>query len=48
MEMNPTGAIHRPFTDPAGIPIQPAGAGGVKGTIVVSRLQSGFKSTNGC
>lgn len=29
------GVIHSPFTDPAGMPIQPAGAVGVVGTAVI-------------
>lgn len=31
----PIGTIHSPFTDPAGMPIQPAGAIGVQGSIVI-------------
>lgn len=31
----PIGTIHSPFTEPAGMPIQPAGAVGVRGTIVI-------------
>lgn len=31
----PIGIIHSPFTEPAGMPIQPAGAAGVRGTIVI-------------
>ena len=31
----PIGTIHTPFTEPAGMPIQPAGAKGVKGTITL-------------
>jgi tRNA (adenine37-N6)-methyltransferase len=31
----PIGTIHSPFTEPAGMPIQPEGAEGVRGTIVI-------------
>ena len=31
----PIGTIHSPFTEPAGMPIQPAGAAGVRGTIMI-------------
>ena len=31
----PIGTIRSPFTDPAGMPIQPAGAKGVKGTVEI-------------
>jgi tRNA (Thr-GGU) A37 N-methylase len=30
---NPIGTIHSPFKDIKGMPIQPAGARGIKGTI---------------
>jgi tRNA-Thr(GGU) m(6)t(6)A37 methyltransferase TsaA len=33
----PTGIIHSPFTKPDNMPIQPSGATGVKGTVVVDR-----------
>ena len=33
IEFNPIGTIHSPFTKPKGMPIQPAGARGVQGTI---------------
>ena len=35
MEHRPIGIIHSPFTDPAGMPIQPSGASDVKGTVEV-------------
>ncbi len=35
MEMKPIGIIHTPFSDPVGMPIQPAGAAGVRGTVHV-------------
>jgi tRNA-Thr(GGU) m(6)t(6)A37 methyltransferase TsaA len=31
----PIGTIHSPFTEPAGMPIQPAGATGVRGTVML-------------
>jgi tRNA (adenine37-N6)-methyltransferase len=31
----PIGTIHTPYTEPAGMPIQPAGAAGVRGTVVI-------------
>jgi tRNA-Thr(GGU) m(6)t(6)A37 methyltransferase TsaA len=33
----PIGIIHSPFTKPEGMPIQPSGAAGVKGTVVVDQ-----------
>ncbi len=33
--MKPIGVIHSPFDEPAGMPIQPAGAGDVKGTVEI-------------
>ena len=35
VELIPIGVIHTPFTDPAGMPIQPAGARDVLGTVVI-------------
>jgi tRNA-Thr(GGU) m(6)t(6)A37 methyltransferase TsaA len=35
IEYEPIGVIHSPFTELAGMPIQPAGAAGVKGTVEV-------------
>lgn len=35
MEMKPIGIIHTPFSDPVGMPIQPVGAAGVRGTVQV-------------
>ena len=31
----PIGTIHSPYTDPAGMPIQPAGAAGIRGTVFI-------------
>ena len=33
ISFTPIGTIHSPFTEPAGMPIQPAGASGVRGTV---------------
>ena len=33
ISFTPIGTIHSPFTEPAGMPIQPAGAPGVRGTV---------------
>jgi len=35
IELEPIGIIHSPFTEPKGMPIQPAGAAGVTGTVEV-------------
>lgn len=35
IELNPIGIIHTPFTKPEGMPIQPAGATAIHGTIEV-------------
>ena len=35
IELKPIGLIHTPFPEPKGIPIQPAGGGGVKATIEI-------------
>jgi tRNA (adenine37-N6)-methyltransferase len=44
----PIGTIHSPFTDPAGMPIQPAGAVGVLGSIVLDReFQAGLQDLSG-
>ena len=33
IEFEPIGVIHTPFTNPKGMPIQPAGAAGMKGSV---------------
>jgi tRNA (adenine37-N6)-methyltransferase len=44
----PIGTIHSPFTDPAGMPIQPAGAAGVRGSIVIYPVfQAGLQDLSG-
>ena len=48
MKMKHIGTIHTPFTDLAGIPIQPTGACGVKGTIeVLEEYRAGLKDLDG-
>jgi tRNA-Thr(GGU) m(6)t(6)A37 methyltransferase TsaA len=48
MEMKPIGLIHTPFADLTGMPIQPAGAAGVSGTVeVFSEYQAGLKDLDG-
>ena len=44
----PIGTIHTPFLDIAGMPIQPAGARGTKGTVeVFSRYRAGLRDLDG-
>jgi tRNA (adenine37-N6)-methyltransferase len=44
----PIGIIHSPFTDPAGMPIQPAGAKGVRGTVIIDeKYRDGLRDLNG-
>ena len=48
MKLKPIGIIHTPFSDLAGMPIQPAGAAGVKGTVeVFAEFQPGLKDLDG-
>ena len=48
IEINPIGIIHTPFKELAGMPIQPAGAAGVKGTVeVFKEFQAGLKDLDG-
>lgn len=47
-EFTPIGTIHTPFTDLAGMPIQPAGAAGIRGTVHVhEEYQAGLKDLDG-
>ena len=47
IEMNPIGIIHTPFRQLEGMPIQPAGAVGVKGTVeVFEEFRAGLKDLN--
>jgi len=42
------GIIHSPFPEPAGMPIQPAGAAGVRGTIVIDeKFRDGLRDLCG-
>jgi tRNA-Thr(GGU) m(6)t(6)A37 methyltransferase TsaA len=44
----PIGTIRSPYTDPAGMPIQPAGAQGVRGMVVVDeKYQGGLRDIEG-
>ena len=44
----PIGTIHSPFTEPAGMPIQPAGAAGVRGTIRINEeFREGLRDLSG-
>lgn len=48
VEMKPIGVIHTPFTEPAGMPIQPAGAAGARGTVeVLEEYRAGLKDLDG-
>jgi tRNA-Thr(GGU) m(6)t(6)A37 methyltransferase TsaA len=47
-QMNPIGVIHSPFTKREGMPIQPAGAIGVKGTVeVFEEYRPGLRDLDG-
>ena len=46
--MKPIGIIHTPFSQLEGMPIQPAGAAGTKGTVeVFEKFQAGLKDLDG-
>lgn len=48
IEYRPIGIIHSPFTEPEGMPIQPAGAAGVKGTVeIFEEFRPGLKDLQG-
>jgi tRNA-Thr(GGU) m(6)t(6)A37 methyltransferase TsaA len=48
MELKPIGVIHSPYKDLQGMPIQPSGATGVKGTAEVDpEYQAGLKDLDG-
>jgi len=48
IEFKPIGIIHTPFATPEGMPIQPAGAAGVHGTVeVFEEYQAGLKDLDG-
>jgi tRNA-Thr(GGU) m(6)t(6)A37 methyltransferase TsaA len=47
-DMMPIGLIHTPFTEPAGMPIQPAGASGIRGTVEVrEEFRAGLQDLDG-
>jgi tRNA-Thr(GGU) m(6)t(6)A37 methyltransferase TsaA len=48
IEMNPIGIVHTPFRQLEGMPIQPAGAVGVTGTVeVFEEFRAGLKDLDG-
>jgi len=48
IEYTPIGIIHTPFKEPDNMPIQPAGAKGIKGTIeILKEYQDGLKDLEG-
>jgi tRNA-Thr(GGU) m(6)t(6)A37 methyltransferase TsaA len=48
MEMRPIGTIHTPFAELTGMPIQPAGAIGVAGTVdILEEYQAGLQDLDG-
>jgi tRNA-Thr(GGU) m(6)t(6)A37 methyltransferase TsaA len=48
IEYSPIGIIHTPFREPTGMPIQPAAASGVMGTVdVFQPFQAGLKDLDG-
>jgi tRNA (adenine37-N6)-methyltransferase len=48
IEYTPIGIIHSPFKEPVGMPIQPAGASGVGGTVeVFEDFRAGLKDLEG-
>lgn len=48
IEVKPIGIIHTPFEDLQGMPIQPAGAAGIRGTVeVFEQYQGGLKDLDG-
>ena len=48
IEYHPIGIIHSPFTELSGMPIQPAGAAGVEGTVeVFPQYNDGLKDLEG-
>ena len=48
IEFKPIGIIHSPFKEPKGMPIQPAGAKGITGTVeIFSEYKDGLKDLEG-
>ncbi len=48
IDFSPIGTIHTPFTEKAGMPIQPAGAAGIRGTVhLLEKYRAGLKDLDG-
>jgi len=48
MQVKPIGTIHTPFSDPAGMPIQPAASGETRGTVeVFEEYRAGLEDLDG-
>jgi len=48
VEYRPIGVIHSPFKEPKGVPIQPSGRKGIKGTVELEpRYKTGLKDVEG-
>ena len=48
IEFKPIGVIHSPFSELTGMPIQPAGAAGVKGTVeIYEEYHAGLQDLDG-
>lgn len=48
ISFTPIGTIHSPFPEPAGMPIQPAGASGMRGTVRIDeQYREGLHDLNG-
>ena len=48
MEFQPIGVIHTPFEDAEGMPIQPSGAAGIRGTVeVLPEFEEGLRDLGG-
>jgi len=48
IQLEPIGIIHTPYTEPKGMPIQPAGAAGVQGTVeIFERFRDGLADLDG-
>ena len=48
VEYKPIGVIHSPFSEPKGVPIQPSGCKGIKGTVELEpQYEAGLKDVEG-
>ena len=48
ISFTPIGTIHSPFPEPAGMPIQPAGAVGIRGTVIIDeKFREGLRDLSG-